>query len=90
MWNIHGKVYDLTEFKQYHPGGSLILDSVKGDRDATAAFESYHAMSDIDRIKSIMEKYRIDDFICNQDFIFKNNGFYYTLKNKVKLYFKKK
>lgn len=89
MWNIHGKIYDLTEFKQYHPGGSLILDSVKGDRDATAAFESYHAMSDIDRIKSIMEKYRIDDFICNQDFIFKNNGFYYTLKNKVKLYFKK-
>ena len=55
MWNIYGKVYDLTEFKQYHPGGSLILDSVKGDRDATAAFESYHAMGDIENIKIIME-----------------------------------
>ena len=87
MWNIYGKVYDLTEFKQYHPGGSLILDSVKGDRDATAAFESYHAMGDIDNIKIIMEKYRIKkDSI--QDFQFNNKQFYYVLKSRVRKYFR--
>ena len=46
-------------------------------------------MSDIDRIKSIIEKYRINGITSDQDFVFKNNGFYYTLKNRVKLYFKK-
>ena len=83
MWNIYGKVYDLTEFKQYHPGGSLIIDSVKGDRDATAAFESYHAMCDIENIKIIMEKYRIKkDSI--EDFQFNNKQFYYVLKSRVR------
>ena len=57
MWKIHGKVYDLTNFLDTHPGGKLILEQCKGDDDLTAAFESYHAMSDIKIILKTMEKF---------------------------------
>lgn len=41
---IHGKAYDLAEFRASHPGGARWLDIVEGE-DATALFESYHATS---------------------------------------------
>jgi L-lactate dehydrogenase (cytochrome) len=38
---IHGKVYDLTEFKDIHPGGSKIILKQAG-KDATSQFKMYH------------------------------------------------
>ena len=85
MWKIHGKFYDLDEFLDNHPGGRVILESCKGKDDATAAFESYHAMSDMKKIKTIMKKYEVSD--CDEEFNFKENGFYNILKSRVKSYF---
>lgn len=89
MWNIHGKIYDLTDFASIHPGGRMIIESCKGNDDITAAFESYHALSDMNKIKSIMKKYEINGE-SKSDFKFDKDGFYYTLKNKVNNYFKNK
>jgi len=88
MWNIHGKVYDLTNFVEHHPGGSLILNSCKGKKDVSASFESYHSMRDMKKIKSIMKKYEIIGEIACEDFRFHENEFYSTLSKKVRTYFK--
>lgn len=37
---IRGKVYDVTEFGEKHPGGKVIF--TQGGRDATEAFTSFH------------------------------------------------
>jgi len=38
---VHGKVYNLTKYLPYHPGGVAILARFAGD-DATTAFDEYH------------------------------------------------
>ncbi|KAK9423207.1 hypothetical protein SUNI508_04501 [Seiridium unicorne] len=38
---IHGFVYDLTEYRDFHPGGLNLLQSVSG-RDSTSEFNKYH------------------------------------------------
>ena len=87
MWKIHGKIYDLNTFLNFHPGGKLILEQCKGVNDITAAFESYHAMCNIDKIKKIMEKYEIKDKTYEKEFNFDKTMFYIKLKEKVKKYF---
>lgn len=83
MWKIHGYKYDLSNFMDRHPGGRQILELTKGDSDLTPLFESYHAFSDLDKIKLIMEKYKIDK--CEDSiYTFKKDDFYYTLKNRVR------
>lgn len=62
-WNIYGKKYDLTKFIKNHPGGSHILESTRNQQDITPLFESYHAFSDIENIKSILNKYLIVDSV---------------------------
>ena len=86
MWQIHGKIYDLTKFADIHPGGSLLLNSCKGNKDATAAFESYHALCDMKKIQSIMKKYEIEG-TSKCDFKFDNDGFYKIIKEKIRVYF---
>lgn len=54
---IHGKVYDLREFKQ-HPGGLVALDMVRG-MDATVFFDQFHVMSD--RHRKVLARYLVDD-----------------------------
>lgn len=39
--SLHGKVYNITPYLHYHPGGVDILEKCLG-RDATALFEKYH------------------------------------------------
>ena len=92
MWKIHGKYYDLTDFLDKHPGGSKILESCKGV-DCTAAFESYHAMSNMNNIKSIMKKYEIDasksetiQSFKQHSYTFSEKGFYNEVKNRVRNY----
>ena len=87
MWKIHGKYYDLTLFLDKHPGGSKILESCKGV-DCTAAFESYHAMSNMGKINNIMRKYEIDiqapDGFKEHTITFSENGFYNEVRKRVK------
>ena len=92
MWKIHGKYYDLTNFLDKHPGGSKILESCKGV-DCTAAFESYHALSNMNNIKSIMKKYEIDtsksetiQSFKQHSYTFSEKGFYNEVKNRVRNY----
>ena len=61
MWNLYGKKYDLTNFIEKHPGGKFILEKSKGQEDITALFETYHAFSEIDKIKQTLDKYEIKD-----------------------------
>mmetsp|Transcript_4163 Transcript_4163/g.6136 ORF Transcript_4163/g.6136 Transcript_4163/m.6136 type:complete len:130 (+) Transcript_4163:57-446(+) len=48
MWMaLHGLVYDITLFQEYHPGGEAILLKAAG-RDATLLFQKYHAWVNIE------------------------------------------
>lgn len=41
-WTVlHGKVYNLTPYFGFHPGGAKILMACAG-RDGTALFQKYH------------------------------------------------
>ena len=85
--SIHGKYYDLTNFN--HPGGREILELCKNEPDCSALFESYHAFSDMNKIKTIMKKYEVGSSDKPSLFSFKENGFYNTLKQRVNTYFGK-
>jgi fatty acid desaturase len=61
MWSIYGNTYDLTEFIDHHPGGKEVLLKTRGTSDLTAMFESYHAFSDIDRIRKSLDKYLVKE-----------------------------
>ena len=63
MWNIYGKTYDLQNFLNHHPGGKEILKLTKNEKDITSLFESYHAFSNKEEIKKLLEKY----YICDND-----------------------
>jgi linoleoyl-CoA desaturase len=89
MWLIHGKMYNLDGFLKTHPGGSLMLEATRGE-DATASFESYHAMCDISKIRRIMEKYEVvnDNTITPTPTRFSDGEFYDTLRERVVAHFK--
>tara|TARA_B100001105_G_C22395382_1_gene446484 strand:- start:1181 stop:2446 length:1266 start_codon:yes stop_codon:yes gene_type:complete len=84
--SIHGKIYDLTQFADEHPGGRQILELCSKEPDCTALFESYHAFCDMVKIKSIMKLYETDE-TAEQMFKIEKNGFYNTCKNRVRSYF---
>lgn len=44
---LNGKVYNITQYLDYHPGGSSILMKGAG-KDCTALFNKYHAWVNID------------------------------------------
>lgn len=45
---LRGKVYDVTDYMHYHPGGVSILRQCLG-RDATKLFNRYHPRVNLDR-----------------------------------------
>jgi cytochrome-b5 reductase len=45
---LYGKVYNLSPYLPYHPGGAAILKAVLG-KDGTALFEKYHRWVNIER-----------------------------------------
>ena len=71
--SIHGKIYDLTQFADEHPGGRQILELCSKEPDCTALFESYHAFCDMIKIKSIMKLYETDE-TAEQMFKIEKNG----------------
>ena len=60
MWNIYGKIYDLSNLIEHHPGGSEILIKTKGLDDCSALFECYHAFSDIGSIRKSLHIHSTD------------------------------
>jgi linoleoyl-CoA desaturase len=86
-WYLYGNKYDLTDFIDQHPGGRDILELVKSSNDITPLFESYHAFADIESIKKTLEKYKVEENVKTQLYTFDENGFYYTVKERVRRYF---
>lgn len=61
MWRIHGVEYNLIPFLDEHPGGKDVLLTAMNQADASAMFESYHALSgQQDRIWKLLQKYRVE------------------------------
>ena len=55
---IHGKWYNVRDFK--HPGGPVAL-SLGFKRDATVLFESCHPFTQQEKLRSLLDKYRVSD-----------------------------
>lgn len=45
---IHGRAYDVTEFKAEHPGGSKIIEKFAG-KDATETYDPIHPPDTLDK-----------------------------------------
>jgi linoleoyl-CoA desaturase len=88
MWSIYGNQYDLDKFTENHPGGKDILLSTRNVGDITVLFETYHAFSDKEGIKKILEKYKIEstsDQNSTKQYDFTN---YNKLLEKIKVVYK--
>ncbi|GAB0086964.1 Cytochrome b5-related protein [Sergentomyia squamirostris] len=82
LWRVHDGIYDLTDFVEHHPGGREWLEMTKGT-DITEAFEAHH-ISEIP--EKLLEKFKIRDAKEPRNFTltFKDDGFYRTLKRRVR------
>ena len=67
---IHGRYYDVGEFD--HPGGCPAIECAR-DRDATALFESYHALNRARPIKTLaryeVTREQADDYFHSRAFV---------------------
>jgi fatty acid desaturase len=91
LWVLHGQVYDFTDFVKFHPAGSKAILLGRG-RDCTVLFESYHTILPSD---ALLEKYRVsapnaklEESRSAKLFSFEEGGFYRTLKQRTREYFK--
>lgn len=82
LWRIHDTLYDLSDFIERHPGGREWLQITKGT-DITEAFETHHITS---RAESFLPKFKVREAKQprNVRLTFKDDGFYRTLKRKVR------
>ncbi|XP_055634620.1 cytochrome b5-related protein [Toxorhynchites rutilus septentrionalis] len=82
LWRIHDDLYDFTEFIDRHPGGSEWIRVTKGT-DITEAFETHHITT---RAENLLPKYKVREAKQprNIRLTFKEDGFYRTLKRRVR------
>ena len=88
---LYGCMHDVSSVASWHPGGAAILRHVASLRlpDATALFESQHALRDAKEMKSKLAPYRhcpVHSEAHNdapQQFTFADNGFYRTVRRRV-------
>uniref|UniRef100_A0A0G4FKE0 Cytochrome b5 heme-binding domain-containing protein n=1 Tax=Chromera velia CCMP2878 TaxID=1169474 RepID=A0A0G4FKE0_9ALVE len=67
VWRIHGELFDLTPFLDHHPGGRDVLMTACNMEDASALFESYHALSNRrDVIWTQLQKFRLSSTYISQ------------------------
>jgi hypothetical protein len=76
---VHGKVYDLTNFVDIHPGGEIIYDGAGGD--CTPMWESYHPLATVK--SGPPEKYCVGYVRDYEDFYSWDGEFYDTLRERV-------
>ncbi|KAG0433980.1 Cytochrome b5 [Dictyocoela muelleri] len=60
---IHGKIYDLHNFKHQHPGGAEILEEHAG-MDCSKAFD---AIMHSQTAKEMMKNYLIGELLCEEE-----------------------
>lgn len=58
VWTIDGRRYDLTKFRDRHPGGAWALELGR-NRDCTGLFESYHVFADMEKLRKILKQYEL-------------------------------
>lgn len=92
LWNIYGKLYDLTTFLDSHPGGRRILELARqsGGRDLTSSFESYHALANLPSIRKQLQRYAAESESCPPRpplYTFDNSGFYSEVRRRVRKVF---
>ena len=88
LWTIHGKKYDLTPFIKNHPGGAQILQRAQMMEDCGVMFETYHAFSNKEAIRSQLEKYRVvEKFDTSSSVPVYDFRDYIQLTNRIKLLF---
>ncbi|XP_071447528.1 cytochrome b5-related protein-like [Hetaerina americana] len=82
LWRIHNQLYDLTDFVKIHPGGADWLTLTKGT-DITEAFESHHLS---ERPSRMLERFRVREASGprNSTYTFAKDGFYLTLRDRVR------
>ena len=51
---IEGKVYDVTNYIRYHPGGDILLDAA--GKDGTALYQHYHPWVNV---QALIGKYQV-------------------------------
>jgi fatty acid desaturase len=89
-WYVDGAAYDLKKFCKIHPGGEAQLVNLQG-RDITEMVESMHSLVSLDKVKTVMKNYKVEDYKPDDDtpcqFTWKEDGFYNTLKKQVNDYF---
>ncbi|CAG2053689.1 unnamed protein product [Timema podura] len=82
LWRIHDDLYDLSSWMYRHPGGAEWLDITKGT-DITEAFEAHH----VSKIpENILKNFHVRAASTrrNSPYTFKEDGFYRTLKKRVR------
>lgn len=82
LWRVHDKLYDLSHFSRSHPGGSEWILLTKGT-DITEAFEAFHLS---EAAEKMLPSFYVREAPTprNSPFTFKNDGFYRTLKSRVR------
>lgn len=84
---IDGKVYDVTEFVDKHPGGKELLLLAVG-REATDLFNSYHPFTK--KPRAVLNKYCIGSLATFEHPVYKpDTGFYQEAADAVKAHFEK-
>ncbi|BFF94378.1 cytochrome b5-related protein [Drosophila madeirensis] len=82
LWRINDKLYDLSDFAKRHPGGAYWIECTRGT-DITEPFESHHIE---DRARHMLSKFEVREAAQprNYKFTLDQNGFYMTLKRRVR------
>ncbi|KAJ3012787.1 hypothetical protein HKX48_006092 [Thoreauomyces humboldtii] len=86
MVAIRGKLYDLTDFVDRHPGGRDIM-LLSAGRDVTQVYETYHDMA---RTENVLRKYLVGDLTDSALPTFPApSAFQTTLRSRVSDHFRK-
>jgi len=84
--SVEGKVYDVTQWVDSHPGGSEYIELAAG-RDITYLFDSYHPFTD--KPSAVLKKFEIGTLKTHEFPTYdKDTGFYRECKEAVGKYFK--
>lgn len=85
--SLNGKVYNITNWMDSHPGGKEILQLVAG-RDISIAFDCYHPFTN--KAREVLPKFEIGTVVDHEFPPYpKDSGFYKTLRERVNAYFEK-
>lgn len=83
MWHIDGSAYNLEPLRGTHPGGSYILDSLRG-QDCTAVYFSSHPTASCAQLRGRIRPYVVEEGEGSKEW--GDTGLYDDLKAAVRSY----